>query len=150
MSRIDRIYANLGTGRFLSNCKVEPSEIPSDHRMILVCFAPQHAPFIGTGCWSWPLGLLHDKTLNESIHTCGLELQRQFELLPQNDRSMNVQTLWQRFKDEIMSKAKVATKLQLCKITNHISALQKDLKESKRSITLDENESSCINVIALE
>jgi len=85
MSRIDRIYANPATGRCLSDWSVEPSVIPSNHRMTLVRFAPQHAPFIGKGRWSWPLGLLHDKPLNQTIHTLGLELQEQLRTLPQND-----------------------------------------------------------------
>ena len=150
MSRIDRIYANQETGRFLSDWVVEPSEIPSDHRMALVHFSPRRAPFIGTGRWTWPLGLLHDKPLNETINSLGLELQRKLALLTPNDRSSNAQTLWQQFKDEIRAVAKTAAKTQMCKISKRISALQKDLKETRRNSTLDEDESTRINAIALE
>ena len=150
MSRIDRIYANPEIGRCLSNWVVEHSEIPSDHRMTLVRFAPQHAPFIGKGRWSWPLGLLHDKPLNQLILTRGLELQEQLEALPQNDRTINAQTLWQKFKDEIKSDASIAAKSQMCKISKRITALKKDLKEANKETTLDENIHSRINVISLD
>jgi len=117
MSRIDRIYADPDTGKCLSDWSVEPSEIPSDHRMTLVRFAPQHAPFIGKGRWSWPLGLLHDKPLNRTIHTLGLELQEQLGALPVHDRTSNAQILWQQFKDRIKKEAGTAAKSQLCKIS---------------------------------
>ena len=118
--------------------------------MTLVRFTPQHAPFIRKGCWSWPLGLLHDKPLNQTIHTLGLELQEQLRTLPQNDRTQNAQTLWQEFKNKIKKVASIAAKSQLCKISKHIAALKKDLVDANKSTTLDEDEHSRMNVIALD
>lgn len=140
MSRIDRIYANAETGKCLSDWVVESSEILSDHRMMLIRFAPQNSPFIGKGCWSWPLGLLHDKPLNQIIHTLGLELQEQLRSLPPNDRTLNAQTLWQQFKDKIKIEASIAAKSQMSKISKCIAALKKDLTEASKSLTLDEDE----------
>ena len=104
MSRIDRIYVNPETRKCLSDWKTEPSEIPSDHKMVLVHFAPQYTLFIGKGQWSWPPGLLHDKPLNQMVHTLGLKLQEQLRSLAPDDRTSNAQTLWQQFKDEIKKK----------------------------------------------
>ena len=150
MSRIDRIYANIVTGKCLSDWTVEPSEIPSDHRMTLVRFAPQHAPFIGKGRWSWLLGLLHDKPLNKKIHALGLELQNELGSLSPEDRSTNAQTLWQQFKDKIKKEATTAAKSQLCKISKRIAELKKDMSEASNSLTLDEDLLSRLNVIALD
>ena len=150
MSRIDRIYANPETGKCLSDWVVEPSEIPSDHRMTLVRFAPQNVLFIGKGRWSWPLGLLHDKPLNQKVHTQGLELQEQLRSLPPNDRTSNAQTLWQQFKDDIKKEACIAAKSQMSKISKRISALKKDLAEASKNPSLDEDELSRTNVIALD
>ena len=150
MSRIDRIYVNPETRRCLSDWTVEPSEIPSDHKMTLICFAPQYTPFIGKGRWSWPLGLLHDKPLNQMVHTLSLELQQQLGSLSPNDRTSNAQTLWQQFKVRIKKEAGLAAKSQMCKISKHILALEKDLTEARRSTTLDSDKSSRTNVIALD
>ena len=150
MSRIERIYANPETGKCLSDWKTEPSEIPSDHKMVLVHFAPQYTPFIGKGRWSWPPGLLHDKPLNQMVHTLGLELQEQLRSLVPDDRTSNAQTLWQQFKDRIKKEAGLAAKLQMCKILKQILALEKDLAEARRSTTLDEDKSSRMNVITLD
>jgi len=150
MSRIDRVYAAPDTGKCLSGWSVEPSKIPSDHRMTLVRFAPQNVPFIGKGRWSWPLGLLHDEPLNQIIHTLGLELQERIGALPLQDRTSNAQILWQQFKDRIKKEAGITAKSQLCKISKRIVALKKDLAEATKSITLDEDEHSRINVIALD
>jgi len=150
MSRIDRIYANPETGKCLSDWVVEPSEIPSDHRMTLVQFAPQNVPFIGKGRQSWPLGLLHDKPLNQKVHTQGLELQEQLRSLPPNDRTSNAQTLWQQFKDDIKKEACIAAKSQMSKISKRISALKKDLAEASKNLSLDKDELSRTNVIALD
>ena len=134
----------------MSNWVVEPSEIPSDHKMTLVRFAPQHAPFIGKGRWSWPLGLLHDKPLNQSIHTHELELQEQLETLSQTDRTTNAQTLWQKFKDDLKSDASTAAKSQMCKISKRITALKKDLADANRDVNLDEDIHSRVNAISLD
>ena len=150
MSRIDRIYANLVIRKFLSQWTVEASEIPSDHQMISVRYAPERAPFIGKGRWSWPLGLLHDKPLNETIHELGIELHNRLQHLAPGDRSSNPQTLWQEFKDRIKEEATAAAKLQMCKISKCIAALQNDLKEARKAPTLDDDEPARINVIALE
>jgi len=150
MSRIDRIYANIETGSCLSDWVVETSEVPSDHRMSLVRFAPLNAPFIRKGCWSWPLGLLHDKPLNEKIHALGIELQDKFRALPTGDRTANVQTIWQQFKDDIKKEATGAAKSQMSKISIRIAALKKDMAEAKQSTMLNKNEHSRISVIILD
>ena len=150
MSRIDRIYACPELGMHLSDWTVESTEIPSDHRMTLVRFAPQNAPFIGKGRWSWPLGLLHDKPLNEKIHSLGIVLQEKLKDLPPNDRASNAQTLWQHFKDDIKKEACTVAKSQLSKISKRIVALKKDLAEASRSTALDEEEPARTNVIALD
>ena len=150
LSRIDRIYANPVIRKFLSQWTVEASEIPSDHQMISVRYAPERAPFIGKGRWSWPLGLLHDKPLNETIHELGIELHNRLQHLAPGDRSSNPQTLWQEFKDRIKEEATAAAKLQMCKVSKRIAALQNDLKEARKAPTLDDDEPARINVIALE
>ena len=150
LSRIDRIYADPAIRKFLSRWAVETSEIPSDHRMVSVRYTPARAPFIGKGRWSWPLGLLHDKPLNDTIRELGIELQTRLRHLVPGDRSSNPQTLWQEFKDRIKGEATTAAKLQMCKISRRIIALQSDLKEARRAHTLDDDEASRLNVIALE
>ena len=144
------VYANWVTGKCLNDWIVEPSEISSDHWMTLVHFTPQHAPFIGKGRCSWPLGLLYDKPLNKKIHTLGLELQNKLGSLSPENRSTNAQTLWQQFKDKIKKEATTAAKSQLCKISKWIAELKKDMSEASNSPTLDEDLLSRLNVIALD
>lgn len=74
LSRIDRIYTQPEASQFLYDWSIEASQVLTDHKVLLVKYAPADAPFIGKGRWLWPLGLLHDKELVKRITTLGQHL----------------------------------------------------------------------------
>ena len=65
LSRIDRIYTRPDMSHLLYDWSIEASQVPTDHKLLLVKYAPADTPFIGKGRWSWPLGLLNDATLTK-------------------------------------------------------------------------------------
>ncbi|KIM65559.1 hypothetical protein SCLCIDRAFT_112766 [Scleroderma citrinum Foug A] len=117
MSRIDRIYAKEDLEDSLSDWTHDTPSIPTDHKMVTVRLALTNSPLIGKDRWSWPLGLLHDKELNKYINQKGQQLHTEMKNLPPNDRTTNVQTLWQTFKDNIKREAAKAARKQIPKIT---------------------------------
>ena len=137
MSRIDRIYAREELENNLTDWSHDVSSIPSDHKMVTVRYAPTTAPYIGRDRWSWPLGLLHDKELNTTVVNLGQELQIELGNLTNADRTINAQTLWQEFKENIKREAAAAAKKQIPKINRHLKALKKDLKETYQRESLD-------------
>lgn len=137
MSRIDRIYAREDIENNLTSWSHDVSSIPSNHKMVSARLAPSNAPFIGKDRWSWPLGLLHDKELNEAIFNMGQDLQTEMNNLTNDDRLVNAQTIWQDFKDNIKREAAKAAKKQIPKINRHLNALKKDLKETYQRDSLD-------------
>jgi len=118
--------------------------------MVLVRYAPPDTPFIGNGRWSWPLGLLHNKPLNEKITQLGSELQNNLKNLSPDHRDENAQTLWQKFKNNIKREATTAAKSQMLKIAKCLAALRKDVSETSNNASLDSEEAVRTNVIALE
>lgn len=92
---------------------------------------------IGKGRWTWPLGLLYDKDLTEKILRLGHDLQTDVKNLPEDRSTTNIQKLWQTFKIRISDEAKKAAKIQLTKIQNHISAIQREIKRSLKEDNID-------------
>ncbi|KIM54244.1 hypothetical protein SCLCIDRAFT_17748 [Scleroderma citrinum Foug A] len=117
MSRIDRIYAKEDLEDNLIDWTHDAPGIPTNHKMVTVRLALTNSPLIGKDRWSWPLGLLHDKELNKYINQKGQQLHTEMKNLPPNDRTINAQTLWQTFKDDIKREAVKAAKKQIPKIT---------------------------------
>lgn len=151
MSRIDRIYTEEDLEGSLSDWSHDTSGVPTDHKMVSVRIAPTTGtPLIGKDRWSWPLGLLHDKELNKSINSKGIQLCSDMKNLLQIDRSSNPQTLWQAFKDNIKKEAVKAARKQIPKITQRISALKKDLSRTWQNKGLDTSSSTRTNAVLLE
>ena len=150
LSRIDRIYTQPDASQFLYDWAINASQVPTDHKVLLVKYAPGDAPFIGKGRWSWPLGLLHDTALTKQVIMLGQSLQNDIHTLPEDDRSKNLQTLWEMFKVNITRVAKAAARTQLAKIERKKTNLKKDLATTLCSETLDSEEDTRRNVIALE
>ena len=150
MSRIDRIYAQTGNENAIVNWSHDISSIPSDHKMVSLRLAPPDAPFIGKDRWSWLLGLLHNKDLNKSILNLGQELQDKINGIIDEDPSTNPQILWQEFKEGIKREAQSATKKQIPKITQKITALKKDLTETYQCESLDTSPDTRTNAAFIE
>ena len=150
LSRIDRIYTRPDMSHLLYDWSIEASQVPTDHKLLIVKYAPADAPFIGKGRWSWPLGLLHDATLTKRITALGQSLQDEISSLSRDNRLTNPQTIWEQFKDDIRKEAKSAARSQMVKIKRKITNLKKDLTSTLRSDTLDTEEDTRWNVIALE
>lgn len=61
-SRLDRIYVAKNKAKYTFDWKIAPSAILTDHWLVTVKYAPQNAPYIGKGRWTWPLQPLMIRT----------------------------------------------------------------------------------------
>ena len=149
LSRLDHIYARPRLTKSLYDWDATTTPIPSDHKMILVRFVPPQLPYVGKGRWTWPLGLIHDKSLTEAISSSGILLQRSLEN-PEHTPTLNVQQSWVTFKNEITNLAKQSAKSQMTKMSCRINALKRDLKATEQHPQIDHQESIRTHVAALE
>jgi len=150
MSRLDRIYSQAELTQLLYEWTAEPCQVPTDHKLVTVRYAPADSPFIRKGRWSWPLGLLNDTKLGKQIKEIGLNIEERMTNLHPGDRTSNPQTLWEEFKTTIKMEAMTATKTQIPKINKRINDLKKDLATQLRAENIDLEENSRWNIIALE
>ncbi|KAG1858688.1 Endonuclease/exonuclease/phosphatase, partial [Suillus tomentosus] len=130
LSRLDRIYASTRHAESLIDWDAQISQIPTDHHMVSVRFAPPGVPHIGKGRWSWPLSLMTDENLLKRVSEMGITAQNEMEDIVIRSEETNPQKTWTTFKQNISDVAKDVAKTHLCKINQRIKALMKDLKKT--------------------
>lgn len=126
------------------------SQIPTDHQLVSVRFAPPDLPRIGKGRWSWPLSLLSDTALINRVVDLGIQTQTKIEHAPPRTEEHNPQTTWQSFKIDINRIAKDVAKSHLHKIHQRIRTLTKDLRKLANANDIDASENARLNEIILE
>ena len=143
-SRLDRIYISNNKTQFSFDWKIAPSSIPTDHWMVTVKYAPQDAPYIGNGRWTWPLHTLNDKKIMNWIEKKGKELQEKMERLetaPETrSRTDNPQIHWKTFKTEIKDHVSNEAKMKRYKAKAKLRKLEKDRTEILTKLEQEENE----------
>ncbi|KAG2069426.1 hypothetical protein BDR04DRAFT_1128848 [Suillus decipiens] len=149
MSRLFTFYSNTNTYSHLDWIYMAPQHkrnthhwesctttIPSDHKMVLVRFIPQNAPFIGNQCWTWPLSLMNEKKLFNNISDLGSTMQQQMtHQLTHRSKASNPQKTWEEFKSNITAMAKKTTKEHLHKIRIRTKQLEEDIKHTLENET---------------
>ncbi|KAG1840413.1 Endonuclease/exonuclease/phosphatase [Suillus tomentosus] len=80
LSRLDRIYTSESHANSLLDWDSMICQVPTDHQMVSVRFAPPNLPDIGKGCWSWPAGLMSDADLIKRIIDLGSKTQCTMEI----------------------------------------------------------------------
>jgi hypothetical protein len=126
-SRIDRIYTSNEILKSAIDWEIEYTAVMTDHKMISTCVIDPKMPFIGHGRWTMPLFLLKDKTLKKGIHDLVLQFQRDLNNMTERSEESNPQTLFQSFKDHIISLTKNRAKVCIPKMENKIKSLKHGL-----------------------
>ncbi|TFK54348.1 hypothetical protein OE88DRAFT_1711212 [Heliocybe sulcata] len=117
---------------------LRPSIVPTDHNLTTVKYSPLTAPFIGTGRWTWPMGLLHDDKLLSAIVDLGLQLEKDLaNLASARSPEANAQRLWAHWKERVRTLCRQHAKVTLAKINNKITALERDLTRSLNDPSMD-------------
>jgi exonuclease III len=91
LSRLDRVYASEDHADSLIDWDSLICQVPTDHQMVTVRFAPPDLPHIGKGRWSWPAGLITDTTLVKRTIDLGMTLQDTLETLTPRSEDHNPQ-----------------------------------------------------------
>ncbi|KAG1813449.1 hypothetical protein EV424DRAFT_1473460 [Suillus variegatus] len=76
LSRLDRIYTSNRHTESMLEWASNVSQIPTDHHIVSVRFAPPGLPHIGKGRWSWPVGVINDENLIKQIISIGIKTQQ--------------------------------------------------------------------------
>ena len=142
-SRLDRIYTSQNKAKFTFDWKTSPSTIPTDHWLVTAKYAPQNAPYIGKGRWTWPLSVLKDNKIMEWVVKRGMRLQNDLKAIRThpNKRSEknNPQTLWKEFKVETAKWVAQEAKIKHYKRQSKIRNLRKDREKILADPDLEEN-----------
>ncbi|KAG1844407.1 Endonuclease/exonuclease/phosphatase [Suillus tomentosus] len=141
-SRLDRIYSSPVHELSIYGWDSCTSAIPTDHRMILVRYAPTNTPFVGKGRWSWPISLLNDEKFIKKISEIGRQTQREITNHQQRTETENPQRSWENFKSKIRHNAKTTAKEHLYKIRQRVKQLEEDLRKTTENNDIDTNEST--------
>ncbi|KAG2741209.1 DNase I-like protein, partial [Suillus brevipes Sb2] len=140
-SRLDRIYTSPRHERNTHQWDSCITAIPTDHKMVLVRFVPQNAPFIGKGRWTWPMSLMNDKNLFEKISNLGIAAQQEITHQREHRTELsNPQKTWKDFKANINNEAKKTAKEHLHKIKQRTKQLEDDIKRTLDNGDIDTNE----------
>ncbi|EPQ50506.1 DNase I-like protein, partial [Gloeophyllum trabeum ATCC 11539] len=139
-SRIDRIYARRSHLTTIRDWQICQSIVPTDHKLTSIRFAPTDAPQIGSGRWTWPLGLLNDNTLLGQVEALGICLiQAMRSAKDTRTATANPQRLWEEFKQAITNIAKKYAKTSMAKLTHRLRALQAELKQTQNDPSFDDS-----------
>ncbi|KAG0707130.1 Endonuclease/exonuclease/phosphatase [Suillus ampliporus] len=150
LSRLDRIYTSDRHTESLLEWSSLISQIPTDHQMVSIRFAPSDLPHIGKGRWSWPPSLISDTSLINRIIETGIKTQLTIENGTPRTEESNPQTIWQDFKTNINKIAKDTAKTHLHKIHQRIRTLSKDLHKLANVNDINTSENTRLNEIILE
>jgi hypothetical protein len=145
LSRLDRIYSARKHAQSIFEWKAEPSEVPTDHWLVTLKFAPKDAPLIGNGRWTWYLPALESTHIINKIIDKGKELVAELDSLerePANQDARHPQSLWDNFKVDIKEIARTEADKSKYKAAQKIKNLEKDRKEITADPTFDQNENA--------
>jgi hypothetical protein len=110
---------------------MKQTSVPTDHWMVTTKYAPNSAPFIGKGQWTWQIPSLENKKLMDQLVERGIRLQKDMRYLHENSvprETSNPQHLWKILKEEIRNMGIKHGRESHTKITKCIEAIKKDLK----------------------
>lgn len=150
LSRLDRIYASEIHTESLLDWDSQICQVPTDHHMVTVRFAPPDLPHIRKGRWSWPAGLLMDNVLIKCTIELGMKMQNMLESPTPRSENNNPQRVWLSFKTDLNKIAKDTTKTHLCRINQRIRTLTKDLRKLTNTPEIDTSENMRLNEIIIE
>ncbi|KAF5367240.1 hypothetical protein D9615_010668 [Tricholomella constricta] len=141
-SRLDRIYASEEIIATAREWKIEQSGVPgADHKLVSVQVSHQAAPEVGKGRWSIPHHVLRDKTFKAMINQEGKKALEEIHAIQgRRTETKNPQTIYAKYKTEIMHTARQRDKAIIPKRDRRIKELQKTLERVNNDPTVNEDE----------
>ena len=139
-ARLDRIYTSENASKALYDWKFSQMSVPTDHWMVSVKYAPNHAPYLGKGCWTMQILELKNDDLMKHIIERSMTLQSDIKgpegnQLPENTN--NPQSLWAEFKNNITKITKDHCSKTRAKLTKKIKAMEHNLKNLAKNPNID-------------
>lgn len=133
LARLDRIYTKQDILESSREWRIEESGIETDHKLVSVQITCEDAPNIGPGRWSIPDQVIRDKKFKAFLVIRLLETLREMRMIidgtiPRTEEH-NVQTLFQKFKDDVCKEAKRRQKEITPRLALQISKLEKDRQD---------------------
>ena len=141
-ARLDRAYIAKDIEQYTYDWEIRETAIPTDHMMISVKYAPKSAPFVGKGRWTLPTHLVNNNKVLTRIADRGVKLQQEItriRLERIDRRIMNIQTLWESYKQDIKDIAKEELKVNHHKVNSRITTIENDIKQINNASVISDD-----------
>ncbi|KAH9851557.1 Endonuclease/exonuclease/phosphatase, partial [Lenzites betulinus] len=127
-SRIDRIYISRHHNARAGGWEIMDSGIKTDHKLVLTSVANTAAPYIGNGRWTMPKSLLTDAYFLAKIINRGCDLNNEIERRCREGTYVNIQRMYQDFKQEVRAIARDRAKRLSAKWDRDMKGLDEQIK----------------------
>jgi exonuclease III len=139
-SRLDRIYVKAAEEENTFEWKHQISEVPTDHDMVSVRFAPFDAPEIGQGRPSMPTYMLHNENFMRRAEQEGAKILNEFEDQMQSREGRTaLQKAFAQYKNATKREWIKEAKNGKYRIDTHIQDLEKKMETLVNSPDFNEN-----------
>ncbi|PPQ81543.1 hypothetical protein CVT24_000305, partial [Panaeolus cyanescens] len=116
-SRIDRIYLTQDLAKHSYEWKMEHPGIESDHKLTSAKIEIPNSPYIGKGRWAFPVFLLQDREMMQTIKNLGNKALNEIEnQSPDAVTPRKIQTIHKEFKDKVREEAQKLAKRKVPKV----------------------------------
>ncbi|KAJ7168416.1 Endonuclease/exonuclease/phosphatase, partial [Mycena crocata] len=140
-SRIDRVLVTEKVLKNSSDWKIESPGIHTDHQLLSMKCSDPKMPFIGKGRWVLPLHLLKDKKAMDKVYALGKEMEARLENAKDHrSDEENPQTIFKKFKDEIITVFRQRAKILVPNMDREINNMKKELKNTLNTSLIGEEE----------
>ncbi|EIW57569.1 DNase I-like protein, partial [Trametes versicolor FP-101664 SS1] len=141
-SRIDRAYVRRAMLKDCDEWQITESGVPTDHCLVSFAVANHKAPFVGKGRWAMPAHLLEDNEMKKEMKSLGAALVADLERLRVRTDAANPQTVYEKFKTDLILAVRARAKAKVPKIQRQIDRLRLDLNKTLNDTNLGEGHAS--------
>ena len=148
--RIDRIYIADDLLPLATDWKIDSMVLETDHWLASVRVSTPVAPHIGRGRWQIPLYVLEDKEVCKRVNDLGKGMEHEIQVNKyRRSSAINPQTIFARFKSEVVSMCRDREKRARPTITNKIDKLKRRL-DSVNNDPLNSEESKMLSSMEIK
>ncbi|KAL7280621.1 hypothetical protein ACG7TL_005558 [Trametes sanguinea] len=133
-SRLDRIYVSNDLQPAAANWAIKYVGLPTDHALVTISIANYRAPAVGKGRWRMPETLLNDQPFLSTMKALGLAFQRKLLAINERTETVNPQTIYHSFKNDLREAARERTKAKAITGKKRLARLREQLDKTNSNI----------------
>ena len=146
--RIDRIYISNNLIGHAKEWAIDPPRIETDHWLVSVKISTPEAPLIGRGRWQIPSYLFENEEILNKINSLGSDTLLDIAATRfRRSATNNPQTIFAKFKTEVVEMCRSYAKKIHPTITNKIAGLKKRLAEVNNNPLVSEDDKMLESIV---